>query len=222
MDLVDDDVAQVGEIAARAFPGAEQRQLLRRGQQDVGRVEPLALALGDAGIAGAGFDPDRQAHLLDRRRQVALHVDRQRLQRRDVEGVQAGRGVAGRPLGQLDQAGQEAGQGLAAAGGGDQQGVAALARLVDHGQLVCSRRPAAPREPRRKARRQQAVGRRLGGDMAPRLAHGSRAKVTISRASRTIGCVVRSTGAARTCGTGRGGGGAWSGIRAPPIMPIGL
>ena len=63
-----------------------------------------------------------------------------------------------RPLGQLDQAGQEPGQGLAAAGGRDQQRVAPGARLLDHRQLVRPRRPAAPLEPRGEPRRQGGEG----------------------------------------------------------------
>ncbi len=47
------DAGQVLEIAPRAFPGAEQGQLLGRGEQDVGRLDPLALTPGDAGVAGA-------------------------------------------------------------------------------------------------------------------------------------------------------------------------
>ncbi len=55
--------SQVLEIAPRAFPGAEQGQLLGRGEQDVGRLDPLALASRDAGVAGAGLGHDLQAHL---------------------------------------------------------------------------------------------------------------------------------------------------------------
>ena len=40
-------------------------------------------------VAGAGLRLDRQVHLGDRRRQIALDVHRQGLERRDVEGVHA-------------------------------------------------------------------------------------------------------------------------------------
>ena len=40
-------------------------------------------------VAGAGLDADRQPHFRNRRFEVARDVDRERLQRRDVEGVQA-------------------------------------------------------------------------------------------------------------------------------------
>ena len=74
--------------------GEQQRELLRRGQQDVGRIAALALALRGRRVAGAGLDPDRQPHLGDRRLEIARDVDRERLQRRDVERVQpAARGA---------------------------------------------------------------------------------------------------------------------------------
>ena len=44
VDLVEDHARQALEIEPRALPGAEQRQLLGRGQQDVRRLHPLALA----------------------------------------------------------------------------------------------------------------------------------------------------------------------------------
>ena len=69
--------------------GEQQRELLGRGQQDVGRIAALALALRGRRVAGAGLDADRQPHLGDRRFEVARDVDRQRLERRDVERVQA-------------------------------------------------------------------------------------------------------------------------------------
>ena len=58
MQLVEDDIAQVLEEALGVRRGDQQRQLLRRGQQDVGRVELLALALVRRRVAGAGLDRD--------------------------------------------------------------------------------------------------------------------------------------------------------------------
>ncbi len=52
------------------------------------RIAALALALRRRRVAGAGLDPDRQLHLGDRRLEVARDVDRERLQRRDIERVQ--------------------------------------------------------------------------------------------------------------------------------------
>ena len=66
VDLVEDHALQVLEIEPRALPGAEQGQLLGRGQQDVRRLHPLALAAREAGVAGAALGDDRQAHLGDR------------------------------------------------------------------------------------------------------------------------------------------------------------
>ena len=89
MQFVEHDAAQRAEQIGRVGAGQQQRQLLRRGQQDVGRIAALALALRGRRVAGAGLDADRQTHLGDRRFQIARDVDRQRLQRRDVERVQA-------------------------------------------------------------------------------------------------------------------------------------
>ncbi len=157
VDLVDDHRLQVGEIGPRPVPGAEQGELFGRGQQDVGRMQLLPLAFGHACVAGAGFHADRKTHFVDRRRQVARDVHRQGLQRRDVEGVQpvARRVVGWRALGQLHQARQEPCQGLAAAGGGDEHGMATLAGLLQHVQLVPARPPAATLEPLAEARRER-------------------------------------------------------------------
>ncbi len=56
--LVDDHASEVLEIQPRALPGAEQRQLLGRGQQHVGRLDALALAAGLTGVAGAALGLD--------------------------------------------------------------------------------------------------------------------------------------------------------------------
>ena len=70
-------------------------------------------------VAGAGLDADRQAHLGDRRLEVARDVDGERLQGRDVEGVEA-RAPLARPRGRGADSSirrrQEAGQRLAGAG----------------------------------------------------------------------------------------------------------
>ena len=87
--LVEDDAFEVGEVGRRAVPGAEQGQLLRRGQQDVGREVALTLAFGLFGVAGAGLDVDVQPDLADRGRQIAFDVGGQRLQRRQIQGMHA-------------------------------------------------------------------------------------------------------------------------------------
>ena len=123
VQLVDHHVLEPAEQGSAIAIAEEQRQLLRRRQQDVGRAGALAAPAVLRGIAGAGLDPDRQAGFLHRRSQVALDVDGERLQRRDVERGELGRAV-GRGVGQPDQSGDEAGQGLAPSGRRLQQDVA--------------------------------------------------------------------------------------------------
>ena len=57
------DAEQRLRLAARQ----QQRELLGRRQEDVGRIGLLALALAGRRVAGAGLDADRQPHLGDRR-----------------------------------------------------------------------------------------------------------------------------------------------------------
>ena len=150
MQLVKHDIAQILEETPRVGRGDEQRELLRRGEQYVRRRQLLALALVRRRIAGAGLHRDGQAHLADRLGQVALDVDGKRLERRDVERVDAAMRLA-RPalglIGELGQAGQEAGERLAGACRRDQQHRAAGLRLAQKLDLVRTRRPAALREP---------------------------------------------------------------------------
>ena len=89
MQLVEDHRVEVGEEARRVGRREEERHLLRRGQQDVRRLELLPLALVERRVAGARLEPDGEAHLGDRRLEVARDVDGERLQRRDVERVDA-------------------------------------------------------------------------------------------------------------------------------------
>jgi hypothetical protein len=125
----------------------------------VGRRRALAGAAILGRVAGARLDRDGQAHLLDGRRQVARDVDSQRLERRDVEGVQAGT----RRLRKLDQGGQEPGQRLAAARGGDQQCALARPRGTQQRELVRARHPAAAGEPGGEGFRQCSHGSGLYG-----------------------------------------------------------
>ncbi len=98
VDLVDHDRLEAGEQERAVLIAEQQAQRFGRGQQDLRRPHPLArLAVGGR-VAGAGLDPDRQAHLADRRQQIALDVDRERLERRDVERVEA----LGRRLDEID------------------------------------------------------------------------------------------------------------------------
>ena len=132
MQFVEHNAPERAEHVRRIGACEQQRKLLRRGEQNVGWIPALALALGCGCVAGARFEPDSQAHLLDRNFQVARDVDRKRLQRRNVQSVQAlrahqrasGRSQVARPhiaFAQLDERRQEAGERLAAAGRRDQQ-----------------------------------------------------------------------------------------------------
>ena len=101
MDLVHDHGLDVAQRLARG--GREhQVQRLRRRDEDVGRRLREARALLRRSVAGADRDgrlADVQAEPFgrvtdarDRRAKVALDVDRERLQRRDVDDAAAARG----------------------------------------------------------------------------------------------------------------------------------
>ena len=163
MQLVEHDPPERAEQERRVVGGQQQRELLRRGQQDIRRIAPLPLPPRHRRIAGAGFHLDRQPHLGDRRFEIAGDIDRQRLQRRDIEGMEAlaGRATCSRHeagcRAQFHQRRQEPGQRLAGAGGGDQQRRAAGTGLRQQCKLMGARRPAAAGEPARKNLRQ--IGR---------------------------------------------------------------
>ena len=179
MQLVEHDAFERGEQERGVVGGQQQRQLLGRGEQDVRRIAPLPLPPRHRRIAGAGLDLDRQPHLGNRRLQIARNVDGQRLQRRDVEGVQAAGALhtaAGGDevllaaafrsggSGKLHQRRQKPGQRLAGAGRRNQQRRAVIARLCQQCQLMLARRPAARGEPAAEAVRQQCSRfKRRGG-----------------------------------------------------------
>ncbi len=122
MQLVEDDPLQPLEERTRLAMGEKQRKLLGRGQKDVGGPLDLPGTLVAGRIAGPRLDPDRQFHLPDGRLEIAGNVDRERLQGRDVEGVEAI--ASGLPFGQLrklDKARQEAGERLSRAGRRDEE-----------------------------------------------------------------------------------------------------
>ena len=165
--LVEDDGIEIGEQVGAVGVAEQQRQLLGRRHQDVGGNAALPGAARHRGVAGARLGADRQLHLVDRRHEVAGDVDGQRLQRRDIERVQAAPAVGARALRQADEGRQEAGQRLARPGRRDQQGRAPLPRRFEQRQLMRPRRPSARREPsgerlgqRRGDRRRQAAGAR--------------------------------------------------------------
>ena len=88
MQLVEHEAAQPAEQKRRVGARQQQRELLGRRQQNVGRIPSLPAALACGRVAGARLDADRQAHLRHRPFQIARDVDRERLQRRNVEGVE--------------------------------------------------------------------------------------------------------------------------------------
>ena len=143
VQFVEHDAPERAEQLVRIGVAQQQRQLLGRGQQDLRRIETLPLPPMRRGIAGAGLDPDAKAHLADRRHQVALHVHRQRLERREIERVQ----TRPRVFDQIVDGRQEAGQRLAGTGRGDQQRRVARLRRLKHRQLMGARRPALAGEP---------------------------------------------------------------------------
>ncbi len=161
------------EQIRRVGRGEQQRELLRRGEQNVGRIAALPLALGGGRVAGAGFQPHSQPHLAHRDFQVARDVDRQSLQRRDIERVQALRAAyraAGRDqparrrsrLIQLHQRRQEAGQRLAAAGRRDQQHRAPALRLGQQFELMRRAAPSRGRQTSARTGPAKAARRRSG------------------------------------------------------------
>ncbi len=91
MQLVQHEPLQRAEHERGVGRRQQQRQLLGRGQEHVGRIAALALAARHRRVAGAGLDLDPEPHLGDRPLEVARDIDGERLQRRDVERVEAAR-----------------------------------------------------------------------------------------------------------------------------------
>ncbi len=185
VDLVDDDGLERFEQEHAVGVAEQQAQRFRRGQEHVGRPGALAcLAIGRR-VAGAGFDRDRQPHILDRAEQIAPHIHRQRLERRDVERVQP----LARAFDEIGETGEEARERLAGAGRRHEQGVGAGAGGIDHFELIAPRRPAAGREPVGKHRRQthenplrhgEVACRRHDGGGVPQAQRSSGAPTTIA------------------------------------------
>ena len=164
VQLVEDDRVEIGEEARRVVGGEEERRLLGRGEEDVRRVQLLALALVDGRVAGARLEADGEAHLGDRPFEVARDIDGERFQRRDVERVRpAPAGPLGRrPLVQRDEVGRNPASVLPAPVGAMSSVSRPAARLRQQLELMRPRRPAAIRKPGRERRREK--GRRIGQD----------------------------------------------------------
>ncbi len=164
MQLVEHDALQRAEQERRIVGGQQQRQLFGRGQQNIRRIAPLPLPARHRRVAGAGLDLDREAHLGDRRLQVARDIDRERLQGRDVKGVQT--------AGALD-----------AAAGGDDVFLRAL-RLRPAAEQTAP--PASARNPPASCRRRSARSAAPSDLPALSPAVPADAHAATSRATRTI------------------------------------
>lgn len=108
-------------------------------------------------VACACFDTYVETHFRNRCFEVALHVYRERLERRDVERMQTRFTLWG--FAQADEARQEASKRFTCARRRNQQGAAMCKRKVEQSQLMRTRAPAPIREPGHKCGRQRARGR---------------------------------------------------------------
>ncbi len=155
VQFVEHDAGQRGEEFRRVGAGEQQRQLFRRRHQDRGWRVALAQAAVLRRVAGAGFDGDAEAHFGEQDFEVALDVDGERLQRRDVERVQ--RGLRWRIFCEIDKARQKSPPASCGAGGRDQQRGFVGAGEIEQRQLMRARAPAARFKPAREG------GRECGG-----------------------------------------------------------
>ena len=81
-----------------ALRGQEEKERLRRRDQDVGRRAQHQAALALVGVARPDSDRERRAEARQRAAQVALDVVVERLQRRDVEQPEALAGARVEPV----------------------------------------------------------------------------------------------------------------------------
>ena len=115
----------------------------------MGRLAALALLAVGRRIAASRFHPDGQAHFLDRGDEVALHIVRQRLQRRNIQRVKTvRRGFPGQPRRrEIGQRRQKPRQRLARAGICHQHRVVPPVGSLQHIGLVPPHAPVTPGEP---------------------------------------------------------------------------
>lgn len=179
-----------------------QEQRLRRGDEDVRRRGHERAPVGRRGVAGAhadadvgwfGAEPPRGLRDADERSaEVALHVDAERLQRRDVEHAGAARGVR-RPLlaRQAVDRPEERSERLARAGRRDDQRVPAVRDGFPRPGLRVRGRGERPAEP--------LTGR--GGEPVEHVAHRLHpAPGHRQRPSRGVGPRRPAVSAAGACG----------------------
>ncbi len=168
--LVDDDGLHTAEHLAR-LRGEHEEQRLRRGDHDVGRRRGQPSTVGGRRVTRAQADPDlghRDAKPVggvpdagERGAQVALHIDRERLQRRDVEDPAALLLCRNRCSRQPVERPQERRQGLARTRRRDDERVLSTADRVPRADLGGSRLGERRLEPRarRFAERSEGIER---------------------------------------------------------------
>ncbi len=155
--LVQDHRLHAGQRVPRGG-GEHQEQGLGGGDQDVRRAGGQGAALGGGGVAGADADLDLRLGQAEPERlvadagegaaEVAFDVDREGLERGDVQDPAALAPVGGgRGGGELVECGEEGGQGLAGAGGRDDEDVRALGEGVPGAGLGRGGGGERPREP---------------------------------------------------------------------------
>ena len=153
MQFIKNDRVEIAKQIGRIGMAQEQRDLLRRCQQDMRRAYALALAARDGCVAGTRLGPDFKSHLVDGLREVARNVGSERLERRHVEREEPGPGFFPGTVAEGHEARQKACKRLAGARGGDEQCRASFTSGLEQSHLVGARRPATPREPSRNLRR---------------------------------------------------------------------
>src|SRR5690606_22245310 len=182
------DVAEIGEEALGIRRSDQQRELLGRRQKYVRRGEFLALTLVRRRIAGTRLHGDGQAHLFDRLAQIALDIDCESLQRRNIEGVHAlsrHARLSPWPAGEIDERGEKSGKRLACSGRRDEKDGFTGARAGEKLELMRPRRPASVAEPVQERFGQEPYG--LAGKRDRLLAQGRlELNQNASRAKRLV------------------------------------
>ena len=166
--LVDDDGVDAAQRLAR-LAGQHEEQRLGRRDEDVGRGRAELAPIGGAGVARAQADGDvgdggleplgGVADAGQRGTEVALDVDAERLERGDVEHARAAGLVVGalgaeEPVDRVE----EGTEGLAAAGGRDDQRVLAGGDRIPGALLRRSRAREGRLEPRARGRAEAVEG----------------------------------------------------------------
>ena len=158
VDFIDDDGVDVAQGFAAAGGGEQDIERLRSGDEDVRRQLQHAGTVARGSVSGAhhGTDGGHEIATLggellnfeERLVEVLLHVVAERLERRDVENLGALAEVSGEGLADEGvDAGEEGGEGLAAAGGGGDERVAVSKDVRPAGNLRLSGRAEARKKP---------------------------------------------------------------------------